>query len=85
VEARVLRGRPENAEQESLIIAQAGRPGAVTVVTNMAGRGTGVPLGGCSSGMAKALVKHALRQKLTEEDAAGLHGDAGQQVGALLF
>jgi preprotein translocase subunit SecA len=33
-------------EQESQIIAQAGRPGAVTIATNMAGRGTDIQLGG---------------------------------------
>jgi preprotein translocase subunit SecA len=33
-------------EQEAVIIAQAGRPGAVTVATNMAGRGTDIQLGG---------------------------------------
>jgi preprotein translocase subunit SecA len=33
-------------EQEAYIIAQAGRPGAVTIATNMAGRGTDIVLGG---------------------------------------
>jgi preprotein translocase subunit SecA len=33
-------------EQEAQIIAQAGRPGAVTIATNMAGRGTDIQLGG---------------------------------------
>jgi preprotein translocase subunit SecA len=33
-------------EQEAHIIAQAGRPGAVTIATNMAGRGTDIQLGG---------------------------------------
>ncbi|HUB96881.1 MAG TPA: preprotein translocase subunit SecA [Stellaceae bacterium] len=33
-------------EQEAYIIAQAGRPGAVTIATNMAGRGTDIQLGG---------------------------------------
>jgi len=33
-------------EQEALIIAQAGAPGAVTIATNMAGRGTDIQLGG---------------------------------------
>ena len=33
-------------EQEAFIIAQAGRPGAVTIATNMAGRGTDIQLGG---------------------------------------
>jgi len=33
-------------DQEAVIVAQAGRPGAVTIATNMAGRGTDIQLGG---------------------------------------
>jgi preprotein translocase subunit SecA len=33
-------------EQEASIVAQAGRPGAITIATNMAGRGTDIQLGG---------------------------------------
>ena len=33
-------------EQEAMIIAKAGPPGAVTIATNMAGRGTDIKLGG---------------------------------------
>ncbi len=33
-------------EQEAFIVAQAGVPGAVTIATNMAGRGTDIQLGG---------------------------------------
>jgi preprotein translocase subunit SecA len=33
-------------EQEAVIVAQAGKPGAVTIATNMAGRGTDIQLGG---------------------------------------
>jgi preprotein translocase subunit SecA len=36
----------KNDEQEAAIIAEAGRPGAVTISTNMAGRGTDILLGG---------------------------------------
>jgi preprotein translocase subunit SecA len=42
--ARVLNARFH--EQEAFIIAQAGAPGAVTIATNMAGRGTDIKLGG---------------------------------------
>ena len=33
-------------EKEAIIIAEAGRPGAITIATNMAGRGTDIVLGG---------------------------------------
>jgi preprotein translocase subunit SecA len=41
----------KNHEREATIIAQAGRPGAVTVATNMAGRGTDIVLGGNYQGL----------------------------------
>ena len=44
IEHHVLNARFH--EQEALIIAQAGQPGAVTIATNMAGRGTDIQLGG---------------------------------------
>ena len=42
----VLNAKPEYAEHEGAIIAEAGRPGAVTIATNMAGRGVDIKLGG---------------------------------------
>ena len=42
----VLNAKPEHAEHEGEIIAEAGRPGAVTIATNMAGRGVDIKLGG---------------------------------------
>ncbi len=51
-------------EQEAQIIAEAGRPGAVTIATNMAGRGTDIVLGGNLDAETKALVDP------TEEDLA---------------
>ncbi len=44
-------------EREAEIIAQAGRPAAVTVATNMAGRGVDIKLGGNPEGMAKSELK----------------------------
>jgi preprotein translocase subunit SecA len=38
----LLNAKPENVERESEIVAQAGRGGAVTIATNMAGRGTDI-------------------------------------------
>jgi preprotein translocase subunit SecA len=40
-------------EREALVVAQAGRLGAVTIATNMAGRGTDIVLGGNPEGLAK--------------------------------
>jgi len=42
----VLNAKPEHAEREGDIIAEAGRKGAVTIATNMAGRGVDIKLGG---------------------------------------
>jgi preprotein translocase subunit SecA len=42
-------------EQEAAIIAQAGRPGNVTIATNMAGRGTDIQLGGNAEMLARAV------------------------------
>jgi preprotein translocase subunit SecA len=42
----VLNAKPEHAEREGEIIAEAGQSGAVTIATNMAGRGVDIKLGG---------------------------------------
>ena len=42
----VLNAKPEFAQREGEIVAEAGRPGAVTIATNMAGRGVDIKLGG---------------------------------------
>ncbi len=65
-------------EQESRIIAQAGRPGAVTIATNMAGRGTDIVLGGAleaSPGEPEAAVDKAAWQARHDQvvAAGGLH------------
>jgi preprotein translocase subunit SecA len=44
-------------EKEAEIIAQAGRLGAVTIATNMAGRGTDIILGGNPEGLAREMLK----------------------------
>jgi preprotein translocase subunit SecA len=48
----------KNHEKEAEIIAQAGKFGAVTIATNMAGRGTDIMLGGNAEYMAKAEMRH---------------------------
>jgi preprotein translocase subunit SecA len=54
---QLLNAKPENVERESEIVAQAGRKGAVTISTNMAGRGTDIILGGNADYMARLKVR----------------------------
>jgi preprotein translocase subunit SecA len=42
----ILNAKPEHAEREGETVAEAGQPGAVTIATNMAGRGVDIKLGG---------------------------------------
>ena len=56
----MLNARPESAQREAEIVAQAGRKGAVTIATNMAGRGTDILLGGSPAAMARLRVREAL-------------------------
>lgn len=49
----------KNHEKEAEIVAQAGKPGAVTIATNMAGRGTDIKLGGNAEFMARNDLKKA--------------------------
>ncbi|MEM6421732.1 MAG: preprotein translocase subunit SecA, partial [Pseudomonadota bacterium] len=57
VQHQVLNARYH--EQEAHIVAQAGRPGAVTIATNMAGRGTDIKLGGNAEMMLEDALKQA--------------------------
>lgn len=59
----LLNAKPENLKREAEIIAQAGRKGAVTIATNMAGRGTDILLGGNSSYMARNTLNILLKEK----------------------
>ena len=61
-------------EQEAEIIAQAGKLGAVTIATNMAGRGTDIILGGNAEYMAKAEMRKM--EGMTEELIAEATGFA---------
>jgi preprotein translocase subunit SecA len=54
IEHVVLNAKPEHAQREGETIAQAGRKGAVTIATNMAGRGVDIKLGGNPEELAKA-------------------------------
>merc|ERR1711907_773671 len=60
---RLLNARPENIESESEIIAQAGCKNAVTISTNMAGRGTDILLGGNPTFLTNSIVRYFFETK----------------------
>jgi len=66
----VLNAKPENVEREAEIVAQSGRIGAVTISTNMAGRGTDILLGGNAEFMARLRLREALLPRVAAPDEA---------------
>ena len=60
---RLLNARPENVESESDIVAQAGCKKAITIATNMAGRGTDILLGGNPTSLTNDLIKELFEDK----------------------
>jgi preprotein translocase subunit SecA len=80
VKHTVLNAMPEHAAREAQIIAQAGQPGAVTIATNMAGRGVDIKLGGDAEHLGRVeLAKHGVSpedagyEALLGEMLPGLH------------
>ncbi|NCC67728.1 MAG: preprotein translocase subunit SecA [Clostridia bacterium] len=70
----------KNHEKEAEIIAQAGKPGAVTIATNMAGRGTDIMLGGNAEYLAKTdLRKHGFGDEIITE-ATGFGDTSDENV-----
>ncbi len=70
-------------EKEAQIVAQAGRRGAVTIATNMAGRGTDISLGGNAEFMAKAeMRKQGYSDELLVEATAFSHTEDEEILGA---
>lgn len=59
----LLNAKPENIKRESEIITQAGRKYAITISTNMAGRGTDIILGGNPYTMAKIIFTNYIKEK----------------------
>ena len=71
----LLNAKPENVEREAEIVAQAGRGGAVTIATNMAGRGTDIILGGNGDYMARLKIREYLMPRIVkpeDEDEFGV-------------
>jgi preprotein translocase subunit SecA len=64
----LLNAKPENVEREAEIVAQAGRAGAVTIATNMAGRGTDIILGGNADYMARLKLREVLLPRLVRPE-----------------
>ncbi|KAI3841068.1 hypothetical protein MKX03_001262 [Papaver bracteatum] len=62
----VLNAKPENVEREAEIVGQSGRLGAVTIATNMAGRGTDIILGGNSEYMARLKLREILMPRVVK-------------------
>ncbi len=60
---RLLNARPENVESESEIVSQAGCKNAITIATNMAGRGTDILLGGNSTFLTSDIIKDIFEKK----------------------
>jgi preprotein translocase subunit SecA len=80
----LLNARPENVEREAEIIAQAGRSGAVTIATNMAGRGTDIILGGNSEYMARLKLREYFMPRIVspeDEDSFGMQRASGLPIG----
>ena len=71
IEHNLLNAKPENVERESEIVAQAGRKTAVTIATNMAGRGTDIILGGNADYMARLKVREYFMPRIVapEDDS----------------
>ncbi|MCY4419901.1 MAG: preprotein translocase subunit SecA, partial [Gammaproteobacteria bacterium] len=82
IEPQVLNAKQH--ERESLIITQAGRPGTVTIATNMAGRGTDIVLGGNLEAELQSLGPDATQDERSQVQADWQHRhDAVLQAGGL--
>jgi preprotein translocase subunit SecA len=72
----VLNAKPENAAREADIVAEAGQPGAVTIATNMAGRGVDIKLGGHP--------EHMAHQELARQGVTGDDDSYGERLEQML-
>ena len=72
----VLNAKPEHAAREAEIVAEAGQPGAVTIATNMAGRGVDIKLGGNA--------EHLARLELSKQDVDAEDPAHGQRLKEML-
>lgn len=68
IKYNLLNAKPENVNREAEIIAQAGRKYAVTISTNMAGRGTDIILGGNAKFITQLIVTNFIRSIMETSD-----------------
>jgi preprotein translocase subunit SecA len=98
IEHAVLNAKPEHAQREGELIAQAGRKGAVMIATNMAGRGVDIKLGGDPERLAEHELKkqglapgadgyeEALEAKVAElEPRCAAEADEVRELGGLFI
>ena len=81
----VLNAKPEHAEREGETVAEAGAPGAVTIATNMAGRGVDIKLGGNAEHLTRLeLAKLGLKPEMPDYDEhfARVHPEIERRVEA---
>jgi preprotein translocase subunit SecA len=65
----VLNAKPEHAAREADIVAEAGQPGAVTIATNMAGRGVDIKLGGNPEHLShRQLARESVKAEADEQE-----------------
>ena len=74
-------------EQEAAIVSQAGAPGAITIATNMAGRGTDIKLGGNADMRIKleTVADDPVHRKAIEDEVAANHPIVKQAGGLLVI
>ncbi len=65
----VLNAKPEHAAREAETVAEAGQPGAVTIATNMAGRGVDIKLGGNPEHLAGLQLAREGLERAKDEEA----------------
>ena len=80
VKHNVLNAKPENAGREAEIVAQAGRKGAVTIATNMAGRGTDILLGGNAEFLGTRVAQETGNQSRRGNAGTDRSGDSKGQT-----